>query len=52
MCKNGQGCARDYDKARCKIKKANLYELKAQIIELVKKQMEESEAGEGDSAAR
>jgi c-di-AMP phosphodiesterase-like protein len=38
--------------AGVKIKKAQVDELKAQIIELVKKQMEESEAGEGDSTAR
>jgi c-di-AMP phosphodiesterase-like protein len=38
--------------AGVKIKKVQIDELKAQIIELVKKQMEESEAGESDSAAR
>jgi c-di-AMP phosphodiesterase-like protein len=38
--------------AGVKIKNARIEELKAQIIESVKKQMEESEAGEGDSAAR
>ena len=38
--------------AGVKIKKAKIDELKAQIIELVKKQMEESESGEGDSTAR
>jgi c-di-AMP phosphodiesterase-like protein len=38
--------------AGVKIKKVGIDDLKAQIVELVKKQMEESEAGEGDSAAR